>query len=138
LRGERPHEYPPAGYFYEDENWLAYHAPVESATLGQLFLIAKRHYLDFTDMTSDEAASFGIVLRSLYAAMKQVTQAERIYAQVMLEGISHFHVWLVPRRKDDIVRGRDFIAMERSCAPADVHVVVAQLRKRLSVQAVRE
>jgi diadenosine tetraphosphate (Ap4A) HIT family hydrolase len=136
LRGERPHEDPPAGYFYEDEYWLAYHAPVESSTLGQLFLMAKRHYLDFAEMTSDEAASFGVVMRSLYAAMKQVTRAERIYAQVMLEGIPHFHVWLIPRRKDDTIRGRDVIARERSCLPADALTVVAQLRKQLTTQGI--
>jgi histidine triad (HIT) family protein len=136
LRGERPHENPPAGYFYEDEYWLAYHAPVENSSLGQLFLIAKRHYLDFTEMTTDEAESFGAVMRSLYVAMKQITQAERIYTQVMLEGIPHFHVWLIPRRKDDITRGQDFIAMGRSCSEADARTVVAELRAQLSAQLV--
>jgi diadenosine tetraphosphate (Ap4A) HIT family hydrolase len=135
LRGERPHEGPPAGCFYEDDYRLAYHAAVESSTLGQIFVISKRHYLDFAEMMADEAATFGTVMRSLYAAMRQVTQAERIYAQVMLEGIPHFHVWFVPQRKDDTVRGRDFIAMDRTCSAVDAHTVVAQLRKQLISQA---
>jgi diadenosine tetraphosphate (Ap4A) HIT family hydrolase len=102
---------------------------------AQLFVISKRHYLDFAEMMADEAATFGTVMRSLYAAMRQVTQAERIYAQVMLEGIPHFHVWFVPQRKDDTVRGRDFIAMDRTCSAVDAHTVVAQLRKQLISQA---
>ncbi len=90
--GERPHKDPQAGYFYRDSHWLAYHSPVESSTLGRLFLISRRHYLDFAEMTADEAESFGVVMRSLYSALKQVIQAERIYSQVMLEGMPHFHV----------------------------------------------
>jgi diadenosine tetraphosphate (Ap4A) HIT family hydrolase len=75
LRGERRQEEPPAGYLYEDSRWLVYHAPVEIATLGQLFLISRRHYLDFAEMTEDEAASFGVLMRSLYSALKQVVPA---------------------------------------------------------------
>lgn len=128
------HEGSVGGYLYEDEHWLAYHAPVENSTLGQLFLISKRHYLDFTEMTPAEATSYGLTLRKLYAAMKRVTEAERIYAQVTLEGIPHFHVWLIPRRADDTERGWAFISGERSCSSEDALAVVKRLRAALATK----
>lgn len=132
LRGERPQEEPPAGYLYEDQHWLVYHAPVERATLGQLFLISRRHYLDFAEMTADEAKSFGVVMRSLYTALKQVVQAERVYSSIMLEGIPHFHVWLVPRGEEETARGWGFLTSARSCSEEAAGGVVAQLRALLA------
>ena len=38
------------GNVYEDAWWYAYHAPPGEATLGQLFLVSKRHLLDFAEM----------------------------------------------------------------------------------------
>lgn len=125
------HEGSVGGYLCEDEHWYAYHAPVQTSALGQLFLVSKRHYLDFTEMASDEAAGYGLMLRRLYTALKDVTQAERVYAQVILEGIAHFHVWPIPRRADAGERGWDFITKERSCSAADATEVVKQLRSAL-------
>jgi diadenosine tetraphosphate (Ap4A) HIT family hydrolase len=135
LRDGRQHEGSVGGYLYEDEHWYAYHAPVQSATLGQLFLISKRHFLDFAEMTPSEAASYGLVLPTLYAALKQVVQAERVYAYVGLDGVPHFHVWLIPRVADAAERGWAFITGERSCAEADALAVVAQLRDELDKKA---
>ncbi len=131
LRDGRQHEGSVGGYLYEDEHWYAYHAPVQSATLGQLFLISKRHFLDFAEMTSAEAASYGLVLRTLYAALKRVVQAERVYGYVGLDGVPHFHVWLIPRGSDAAAKGWAFIAGDRSCTEADAQAVVAQLRDEL-------
>ncbi len=128
FREGRPHDGSVGGYLYDDEHWYAYHAPAPSATLGQLFLISKRHFLDFTEMTPAEAASYGLVLRTLYAALKQVVQAERVYAHVGLEGVPHFHVWLIPRGRDVGERGWAFITKDRSCTEADARAVAEQLR----------
>lgn len=120
------------GNVYEDELWYAYHAPPGIATLGQLFLVSKRHFLDFAEMTPAEAASYGRVLQALYAALKQVADAERVYLQVTLEGIPHFHTRLIPRPRDAAERGRAFIAGERSCAEADALAVATRLREALA------
>lgn len=120
------------GNVYEDDHWYAYHAPPSVATLGQLFLVSKRHFLDFAEMTPTEAASYGQVLQALYTAQKQVVDAERVYLQVTLEGIPHFHTWLIPRPKDAAERGRAFIAGEHSCEEADALAVAAHLREALA------
>jgi diadenosine tetraphosphate (Ap4A) HIT family hydrolase len=127
-RGERPDEAPVGDYVYEDEHWYAYHAPVAKAVVGQLFLVSKRHFLDFAEITTEEAASYGLALRELYAAMKQAIPAECVYALVTLEGVPHFHVWLIPRPTDAEVHGWRFITAEHSCSEVEARGVVAKLR----------
>jgi hypothetical protein len=83
-------------------------------------------------MTADEATSFGVVMRSLYAALKQVVQAERVYSSITLEGIPHFHVWIVPRGKEEAARGWDFLTSARCCSKEAASTVAAQLRTLLA------
>jgi diadenosine tetraphosphate (Ap4A) HIT family hydrolase len=90
--------------------------------------------VDFAEMTPAEAASYGLVLRRLYAALKEVVHTERVYAGVLLEGTPHFHVWLIPRGPEAVKRGWDLITDERSCAEAEALVVVARLRAALGAQ----
>ena len=71
------------------------------------------------------------MLLRIYAALKQVTDAQRVYAMVTVEGVPHFHVWLIPRSRNEPLRGREFIGSERSCTEADALDVVARLREAL-------
>lgn len=120
------------GNVYEDEHWYAYHAPVTMACIGQLLLVSKRHVLDFAEMTPAEAASYGQVLTILFAALKQVVGAERVYLRVTLEGVPHFHTWLFPRPPDATERGMAFMAAERSCSEAEALAVVGRLGEVLA------
>jgi hypothetical protein len=61
-----------------------------------------------------------------------VVPAERVYLRVTLEGISHFHTWLIPRPDDAPERGVAFLASERACSEADALAVVARLREILA------
>jgi diadenosine tetraphosphate (Ap4A) HIT family hydrolase len=79
-------EAPPGGYVYGDEHWRVCHAPAEMAVPGQLFVESRRHFLDFAEMTAEEAASLGPLLARLVAVGKAVTGAERIYVLTMLDG----------------------------------------------------
>ncbi|HLO14294.1 MAG TPA: hypothetical protein VK206_05665, partial [Anaerolineales bacterium] len=95
---------PPGGYIYEDEHWMVCHAPAKIGPLGTLFIESKRHFLDYSEMRVEEAAALGIVLKQVYAALKEHTAAERIYQLSTMEGVPHFHSWFVPRRKEDLER----------------------------------
>jgi diadenosine tetraphosphate (Ap4A) HIT family hydrolase len=127
-RDHRPQEGDVGGYVYEDEHWYAYHAPVATAMLGQLFLVSKRHFLDFTEMTAEEAVSYGPVLGRLGAALKHVAQAERVYVLVTVEGMPHFHAWLIPRKAGLEERGWALVTSPRSCSADDALRVVSDLR----------
>jgi diadenosine tetraphosphate (Ap4A) HIT family hydrolase len=116
---------------YEETHWYAYHAPAQRSSLGQLFLVSKRHFLDFAEMAPAEAASYGAVLRRLIPAVKETVGAERVYLLVTIEGIPHFHTWLVPRLPGAPGRGLALLRSARSCAPDDVRIVVERLRAAL-------
>jgi diadenosine tetraphosphate (Ap4A) HIT family hydrolase len=131
----RRHDGSVGGNVYEDEHWYAYLAPATTAALGQLFLVSKRHFLDFAEMTPDEAASYGRVLRALYASLKRVLNAERVYARVTVEGVPHFHTWLFPRPRGEAARGMRFMAAEHACTEAEALVVAERLRAVLSHRA---
>jgi diadenosine tetraphosphate (Ap4A) HIT family hydrolase len=114
-RGQTP---PLGGYIYEDEHWMVCHAPVDKGPLGTLFIESRRHVLDFAELTDEEAARFGDVAKKTYRALRSLVRADRIYQVSMMEGIAHFHAWLVPRDQGVTERGIAFLALDATCSEA--------------------
>jgi Diadenosine tetraphosphate (Ap4A) hydrolase and other HIT family hydrolases len=96
-----------------------------------LFIESKRHFLDYAEMTDKESASLGNVMRKIYRALKLHTEAERIYQVTLMEGVPHFHSWLVPRRKDDVEKGIKFLARDDSCSEEDAIGLAKKLRETM-------
>ena len=123
---------PPGGYIYEDEHWMVCHAQPHMGPLGTLFIESRRHFLDYAEMTEEESASLGNIMRKVYEALKTHTEAERIYKVTLLEGIPHFHSWLVPRRKDDTEKGMKFLTRDDVCNEEDAIALAKKLRETFS------
>ena len=122
---------PPGGYIYEDEHWMVCHAQPHMGPLGTLFIESKRHFLDYAEMTDAESDSLGHVMRKIYKGLRTHTEAERIYQVTLLEGIPHFHSWLVPRRKEDIEKGMKFLTRDDSCNEDDASELAGKLRAEM-------
>jgi len=122
---------PPGGYIYKGARWMLCHAPADKGPLGTLFIESRRHFLDFAEANEDELAEYGPLLKRVYAALKSLTGAERVYQIVFLEGIAHFHAWLVPRRKGD-EKGVPFISKDIVCEQADAEKLSTALREILA------
>ena len=122
---------PPGGYIYEDEYWLVCHAPGKLGPLGTIFIESKRHFLDYAEMNDEESHSLGHVIRNIYQALRRHTDAERIYQYTSIEGVPHFHSWLVPRGKDITEKGLKFLAREDSCSEEDAARLAERLREAL-------
>jgi diadenosine tetraphosphate (Ap4A) HIT family hydrolase len=122
---------PPGGYVYEDERWMICHAPAKLGPLGTLFIESKRHFLDYADMTDEESASLGIVIRRIYEKLKLLTDAERIYQVTLIDGVPHFHTWLVPHRKEDADKGIKFLTRDDSCGEEDAIALANKLREAM-------
>lgn len=123
---------PPGGYIYEDERWMVCHAPGKLGPLGTLFIESRRHFLDYAEMTDDESASLGRVMRKIYAALKLHTGAERVYQVTLIEGIPHFHSWFVAHHKEYPEKGMKFLVGDDSCSDDDAAALAAKLRATIA------
>lgn len=123
---------PPGGYIYESKHWLICHAPADKGPLGTLFIESRRHFLDYAEANDEELAEYGPLLKKVYAALKSLTGAERVYQVVFLEGIDHFHAWLVPRREGD-EKGVPFISKDIVCEQEDAEELAEALQKALNL-----
>lgn len=122
---------PPGGYIYEDAHWMVCHAPANLGPLGTLFIESRRHFLNYAEMTVEEAASLGGVLKKMYEALNRYTQAERIYQLSTMEGAPHFHCWILPRRKDVTERGLKFLARDDSCDEQEAAALAEKIREAM-------
>lgn len=102
----------PGGYIVEGEHFLVEHAPLQSSSAGTVIVEARRHLLDFAEMTPAESAELGSVLHRLVPAVKAATGVERIYYLALMERAPHFHLWLIPRENDSELRGPAYIAQQ--------------------------
>ena len=91
---------PTGGYIVEGKYFLVEHAPLKMSHVGTVIIQSRRHLLDFGEMTSAESTEFGSIMRKLVPAVKAVTEAHRIYYLSVNEHAPHFHLWLVPKKKN--------------------------------------
>jgi diadenosine tetraphosphate (Ap4A) HIT family hydrolase len=102
----------PGGYIVEGEHFVAEHAPVQESSAGTVIFEARRHLLDFGEMTPPELAEFGTVLHRLIPAIKAVTGVQRVYYLAVMERAPHFHLWLVPKKDEGDLRGVAYLAQQ--------------------------
>jgi diadenosine tetraphosphate (Ap4A) HIT family hydrolase len=111
----------PDGYIVEGEHFLVEHAPLQSSSAGTAIVEARRHLLDFGDMTPTESAELGSILHQLVPAIKAATEVERVYYLALMEKVAHFHLWLIPKKNDGEHLGVDYLAQQPplTASPSD-------------------
>jgi diadenosine tetraphosphate (Ap4A) HIT family hydrolase len=102
----------PGGYIVEGEHFLAEHAPLQESSAGTVIVEARRHLLDFGEMTPTELAELGSVLNRLVPAIKAATGVQRVYFLAVMERAPHFHLWLVPKKNKGELRGVAYLAQQ--------------------------
>ena len=102
----------PGGCIVEAEHFLAEHAPLQESSAGTVILEARRHVLDWGDMTAAELAEFGSVAHRLVPAIKAATGVQRVYLLAVMERAPHFHLWLVPKKDEGDLRGAAYLAQQ--------------------------
>src|ERR1700733_12214474 len=102
----------PGGYVVEGEHFLAEHAPLQESGAGTVIVEARRHLLDFGEMTPAESAELGSVLHRLVPAIKAATGVQRVYYLALMERAAHFHLWLVPKKNEGNLSGVEYVAQQ--------------------------
>jgi diadenosine tetraphosphate (Ap4A) HIT family hydrolase len=102
----------PDGYIVEGEHFLVEHAPLKAASAGTVIVEARRHLLDFGEMTPTESGELGSVLHRLVPAVKAATGVTRVYFLALMERAPHFHLWLVPKKDEGELLGVAYLAQQ--------------------------
>ncbi|WP_433262010.1 HIT family protein [Actinosynnema sp. CS-041913] len=124
------------GWVHADEHWLVNQGPAATTMAGGLRVTSRRHFTDFAEMTSAEAATFGILLHRLDAALRAVTDAERVHLVSTRDRVPHFHAWLYPRPAAHPLRGTAFLDAPQSGDPAAALRTARAVRDRLGAEGV--
>jgi diadenosine tetraphosphate (Ap4A) HIT family hydrolase len=88
--------------------WRVAHA-FGTALPGWLVVLPHRHVLTLDEITAEEAAELGLLLRAVTRALREVTGCEKTYVALFAEaeGFEHLHFHVIPRGNafDPALRG---------------------------------
>jgi diadenosine tetraphosphate (Ap4A) HIT family hydrolase len=93
---KRQEEEPERDIILKTDAFVVRHSS-ETNILGYLVIEARRHILDLTDATDEEAVSYGALLKQVMCLIRKLNGAERIYTFSLGEAVPHFHVHVIPR-----------------------------------------
>ena len=87
----------PGGALYDDGLWRLEHTFEPIPLVGWLILKPLRHVESLADLTSDEAAALGPLLRRITQAMDATLAPAKVYAALFAEAVAHLHIHLIAR-----------------------------------------
>lgn len=94
---ERKH---PSEYeVFSGEHWRIRHSQ-ETNILGYCIIEPHRHFLDLSEATDEELQQYSILLSALMKALRKIPECERIYTFSLAEAVPHYHLHVIPRRKN--------------------------------------
>jgi diadenosine tetraphosphate (Ap4A) HIT family hydrolase len=121
--------------------WLLRHHPLPAPLAGWLLLDARRHLSGPLAFSDQEAASWGLAVRTASQLVQRLTGCDRVYAIAFGEGAPHLHLHLIPRFAADPASTAWSVAdlyraVERGDRPpadsAGVAALVAEARQMLT------
>ena len=91
----------PGGVLYENEHrHVGMAASVPVVWRGFLIIKLKRHCEHLAELTPQEAAALGPVIRSACSALTDVLHPAKVYVCSFGDGVRHVHFWALPRPVD--------------------------------------
>ncbi len=85
---------------WEDDLWRLT-LSLGAEVLGFAYLEPKRHIPHITDLSGEEARTFGEVLARVTQVLREETGAELVYVYIFGGSVPHLHVHLAPHRPND-------------------------------------
>jgi diadenosine tetraphosphate (Ap4A) HIT family hydrolase len=129
-RNTERHTYPICENIFEDSYWRVCHA-FNTSLPSWLIIVALRHVETLAEITPEEAASLGEITRKTSKALKQATEAVKIYSVMFSEhpNFSHVHFHIVPRYEDTPTELRGKNIFKYLFAPEEEIVPLEQRNK---------
>ena len=130
---------PPWDNIYRSAHWDLVHA-YNTSYLGWLVLIVRRHIAALDEMTTEESAELGALLRRVSLALKRQTGCQKTYVMQFAESSDHPHVHfhIVPRMPDQAPEDLAYRVMRRlgvplneRCAELDMNDFALAIRRQL-------
>lgn len=92
---------PPWDSIHRTPHWDVVHA-FNTSLPGWLVLVARRHVASIDELTDEEAAELGVLLRRASVALREITGCVKTYVMQFAEaeGHGHVHFHIVPRMAD--------------------------------------
>ncbi len=131
----------PGGVIYQDSFWRLEHILSPAPLAGWLVLKPLRHCEGLEELTEQEAAGLGSLLRAACLALRAVTGAAKVYSLFLGEAVAHLHIHLIPRAPGhpEALRGPRVFELLRRAAEtgqgvpeADAAAIAGAVRQRLA------
>jgi diadenosine tetraphosphate (Ap4A) HIT family hydrolase len=127
---------PPGGFIYQDTYWAVSHGMNPIAVPGWLIVAPRRHCEHIAELTAEEMAAFGPLLRQTSRALTRVVQPAKIHIYSMGEVVKHVHFYVMPRYEWMPASGlavleQAFRARRWECSEAEAAAVADQVRAEL-------
>jgi diadenosine tetraphosphate (Ap4A) HIT family hydrolase len=90
----------PGGPIYDDGLWLVSHHTGAWTDPGEVLVKLRRHVESLAQITAEESAALGPILRAGVAAIERALQPERTYVASFNERVRHLHFYLLPRTRN--------------------------------------
>ena len=92
---------PPRERVHDGPRWRVAHA-FGTSLPGWLVVLPRRHVTALDELTAEEAADLGPLLRALTAALRQAVGCTKTYVALFAEaeGFGHVHFHVVPRQPE--------------------------------------
>lgn len=119
--------------FHEDSHVICF-LETYPRNPGHTIVLLKHHYEDISSLPPESNAQVFSVIHKVVAAIKKVLEAEKVYMCTMCDGKrNHLHFQLIPRYKEDNVRGSKLFVKDRQ-----VLIACKDIRDRLVVEMERK
>ena len=102
----------PGGYIVEGEHFLAEHGPLQESSAGTVIVEARRHLLDFGEMTPAEMCRARFGPEPARPGDQGCHLGQRVYFLAVMERAPHFHLWLVPKKNEGELPGVAYLAQQ--------------------------
>jgi histidine triad (HIT) family protein len=96
----------PSYKIYEDEVCIAF-LDINPHSNGHTLIIPKKHFTDFTSLDSETLLHINMVAKNIATMLEEklhITGLSLTTNYLDLQEVKHYHLHLVPRKKEEIVK----------------------------------